>query len=227
MNIYVINAYPDRADKYDNRYIMFDAIWWESLSEEDTERLNFRHNCKMPLRKKITACCLSHLGMIQKIIDEDLRNVMVLEDDCIIEDHQYAFEQTRVCKGFTYFGGQINSPLVKDYNTFPRTKKPKIQNSLNMNVVNPKKIDPNEYRITHACAYYIPNKEVSQEILDAINTHYKDKKYRAIDVMFWELQKKGIITDFIYPAPATLHIQDAKKGFTYSTYKLDDNQLHY
>jgi hypothetical protein len=52
-------------------------------------------------------------------------------------------------------------------------------------------------------------------------------KERAIDTEYISLQKKGKITKFVYPAIATLYIPDAKKGFTYSTYKLYDDQWLY
>ena len=51
---------------------------------------------------------------------------------------------------------------------------------------------------------------------------------RAIDVMFWELQKKKIIKYFVFPALGTLFLEDAKQGYTYSAgYKLQDDQIHY
>jgi hypothetical protein len=43
----------------------------------------------------------------------------------------------------------------------------------------------------------------------------------------YALQKKGKITKFVYPAIVTLYLPDAKKGFTYSTYKLYDDQHLY
>ena len=65
------------------------------------------------------------------------------------------------------------------------------------------------------------------KILSSIDDVYSNRKYRAIDVAYWELQKKGIIKYFVFPALGTLYLPDAKNGFTYSTYKLETEQSEY
>ena len=228
MNIYVINAYKERSNKYDERYTMYPAKWWTDITDIEVEKLHFRYNCKIPLRKKITACCLSHLGMIQKIIDEDLKDVVILEDDTIIKDFELLKEEVKLIPNeFCYLGGQINSPLVKDYHTFTKEHKKAIIDHIrnDNNII--QTIDTNIFRITHACGYYIPDKKVAIKLLSSIEEVYKGRKLRAIDVMFYELQKKGIIKYFIFPAIGTLDLKDAKQGFTYSHYKLEDEQSEY
>jgi len=228
MNIFVINAYNDRQSKYDENYTMFPAYWWEDITDEQLDDYHFRYNCKLPLRKKICACSLSHIAMIQKIIDEDLHDVVILEDDCIIEDMELLKETIYLLPDdFVYLGGQINAPLVKDYLSFTKGKKQDVLNIIKNDKYLIQKIEPKTFRITHACAYYIPNKTVALRLLSSIQEVYKGKKYRAIDVAFHELQKRNIIKYFVFPALGTLYIPDAKKGFTYSHYKLNDNQSEY
>ena len=228
MQIFVINAYPERRNKYDNRYTMYKARWWEDITDEEVDKLNFRHNCKIPLRKKITACCFSHIEMINKIIEEDLKDVVILEDDCIINDFELLKETIKLLPDeFCYIGGQINAPLVKDYLSFTKESKQEVIDHIRNDNKLIHTIDPNVFRITHCCAYYIPNRNVAIDLLSSIERIYKDKKLRAIDVMFHQLQKKEIIKKFVFPALGTLYLPDANKGFTYSHYKLQDNQLEY
>ena len=46
MRVIVINAYPERKEKYDERYELFPATWWSDVSDEEVERYHFRHNAK-------------------------------------------------------------------------------------------------------------------------------------------------------------------------------------
>ena len=228
MKIFIINGYSDRRDKYDENYTMFPAIWWETITNEELDKFHFRYNCKLDLRKKITACTLSHLEMIKKIINEDLKDVVILEDDCMIDDLELLKETIHLLPDeFVYLGGQINAPLVKNYLSFEKKDKETIISSIRNDNKLIHTIQPEIFRITHACAYYIPNKNVALKLLSSIEEVYKGRKYRAIDVMYHELQKRKIITKFVFPAQGILHIPDARRGFTYSTYKLTDNQKDY
>ena len=229
MKIFIINAYSDRTSKYDENYTLFPARWWETITDEELDMFSFRWNCKTELRKKICACTLSHLEMIKKIINEDLKEIVICEDDCIIDDIELLRETIHLLPKdeFVYLGGQINSPLVKNYSSFEKKDKETIISSIRNDNKLIHKIQPETYRITHACSYYIPNKKVALKLLSSIEEIYKCRRYRAIDVMYHELQKRNIIKYFVFPALGTLYIPDAKKGFTYSTYKLNDNQSNY
>lgn len=220
MRVFVVNAYPERKEKYDEeKYEIFPAIWWEDVTEEQVAEYHFRHNAKMDYRKKVVACSESHKQLLHKIIDEDLKDVFILEDDAIIEKWE-RLKELEGCKEFCYIGGQINAPLMKDFKKFEDIKDSVRENFIKgINV-----IDPKQFRLAHACGYFIPNKRVAQDILSNIPT---GKKYRVIDTEYIGLQKKGKITKFVYPAIVTLYIPDAKKGFTYSTYKLYDDQWLY
>ena len=221
MKVFVINAYKDRREKYDERYTIFPAIWWEDVTEEQLERYHYRHNAKIPLRKKITACSLSHKRLIQKIIDEDLKEVVIIEDDAVINDFN-RLEELKDLNEFCYIGGDVSSPLLKDMKKFINSgEKQEVRESFKKGLID---IDPKIFRIGWNCSYYIPNKEVAEMILSNIPN---GKKELSIDGECMKLQKKGNIRKFIYPAIATLNINDAKKGFTFSNYKLYSDNSYY
>ena len=222
MRVFVINAYPERRDKYDDeRYELFPATWWKDVTDEEVKRYHFRHNAKVEYRKKVVACSLSHRNLLLKIIIEDLKDIIIMEDDAIIEDwKQLELLEEEGLTDFCYVGGQINAPLMKDFKTFPEIKD-SIRDNFSKGV-NP--IDPKEFRIAHTCGYFIPNKDVARKLLTNIPAHDKE---RAIDTEYIKLQQKKYIDLFYYPAIVTLYLPDAEKGFTYSTHKLLDDQSLY
>ena len=222
MNIFVVNAYEDRMYKYDEeRYQLYDAVWWEDVTDAEVENYYFRHNAKMDLRKKVVACSLSHKKLLKKIITDKLENVVILEDDCVIKDWK-RLEELKDVKEFCYIGGDITSPFLKDMKKFKEGgEKDNVRYCCQKGINH---IDKNVFKIGQTCGYYIPNASVAQDILSNIPHSTKE---RAIDNEYISLQKKGKINLFLYPAIAVLNLEDAKKGFTYSGYKLYDNQEFY
>tara|TARA_R110001599_G_scaffold171084_1_gene361510 strand:+ start:831 stop:1496 length:666 start_codon:yes stop_codon:yes gene_type:complete len=221
MRVFVINAYEERKEKYDERYELYPALWWADLDDKDVDNFHFRHNAKMEYRKKVVACSLSHKRLLQKIIDEDLKNIVIIEDDALIDDFDRLDDLENVNE-FCYIGGDITSPLLKDMKKFKEEgQKENVRYCCQkgINVINPK-----TFKIGQTCGYYIPNKEVCQMILSNIP---HGKKERVIDNEYIHLQKKGKINLFMYPAISTLYLKDACNGFTYSTYKLYDDQTLY
>ena len=55
----------------------------------------------------------------------------------------------------------------------------------------------------------------------------KGKKRRALDAETKHLQRARVLTKFLYPAISILNMEDAKKGFTWSKYKLKDDLKYY
>lgn len=220
MKVYVINGYPDRKEKYDDRYTIFPAIWYENITDDILEKYYFRYNAKKDYRKKVVACAESHKKMLNEIISKDLKQVVIIEDDAVINDFS-RLEELKDINDFTYIGGDITSLTLSKSNEFRKTKKEYVRESLKLGM---NTIDISKWRLAHACGYYIPNKEVAERVLNLMP--YYDK-CRAIDKEYMMLQEKKIIKDFIYPAIVTLDIGDAKKGFNYSTYKLHSDQLYY
>jgi GR25 family glycosyltransferase involved in LPS biosynthesis len=221
MRIFVVNAYPERRSKYDDRYEIYDAVWWEDLTDEDITDYYLRYNAKTDLRKKVVACSKSHKNLLMKIIKEDLKNVVIIEDDAIIEDFERLKELEEVNE-FCYIGGDITSPLLKNMKDFKSNGE---KDNLRFEFIKGiNQINPKEFKIGQTCGYYIPNSKVAQHILSNIPVNDKE---RAIDNEYMYLQKRGVINYFIYPALSVLNVEEARKGFTYSNHKLYDNQSEY
>ena len=220
MKVFVINAYKDRREKYDDRYNIFQAVWWEDVTEEQLEKYHFRYNAKKDYRRKVVACAESHQNMLKHIISNDLKEVVIIEDDAVINDFS-RLEELKDVNDFCYVGGDITSLTLNKSLDFRKTKKEYVRESLKLGM---NTIDISNWRIAHACAYFIPNKKIAEKILNLIPVY---DKCRAIDKEFMMLQEKKIIKDFIYPAIVTLDIGDAKKGFNFSRYTLPNGSQQY
>jgi len=219
MKIFVISAYPERRTKYDDRYTIFDAYTPKDITDEIYDKYYFRYNAKPLYRKKVIGCAESHKKVLKIIIEEDLKETIILEDDAILDVSRIG--ELKGMNEFCYIGGDIVALTLNKYNEFRKTKKEDIRQSLQQGI---NTIDIENWRLAHACGYYIPNKEVAQQILNSIPNL---NKCRAIDVEYMSLQKKRKISKFIYPALVTLDIDEAKKGFNFSQYKLHSNQYYY
>jgi len=113
MKVFVVNAYEDRKEKYDERYQLYPAIHWTDVTEEQVERYHFRYNANITYRKKVVACSLSHKNLLQKIIDEDLKDIIIIEDDAVIDKWE-RLQELKDINEFCYIGGDITSPFLKD-----------------------------------------------------------------------------------------------------------------
>ena len=222
MKVFVVNAYKERRAKYDDRYELYDAVWWEGVKENEYSRYNLRYNASTPLRQKIAACSMSHKNLLNKIIEEDLKDVFVIEDDSIINDFDDLNKViSKANNEFCYIGGDLFSPLNKDAKEFKKTIKDEIRVNLieGINVINPDK-----FIILNTHGYYIPNKEVAKDILLRIPNAKKEK---AVDIEYKNLQKKKIIKHFIYPAISILVVEEAKTGFSNMYNNFNDDKKYY
>jgi len=215
----VISAYPERRTKYDDTYTIFDAYTPKDITNEIYDNYYFRYNAKPLYRKKVIACAESHKKVLKIIIEEDLKETIILEDDAILDVSRIG--ELKGMNEFCYIGGDIVALTLNKYNEFRKSKKEDIRQSLQQGI---NTIDIENWRLAHACGYYIPNKEVAQQILNSIPNL---NKCRAIDVEYMSLQKKRKISKFIYPALVTLDMDEAKKGFNFSQYKLHSDQYYY
>ena len=221
MNIFVVNAYKDRQTKYlaDVRYQLFPAVWWEDVTQDQVDKHHFYHNAKLEYRKKVVACSLSHKKLLLKIIQEDLKNTIIIEDDAIFDFDR--LDELKDLKNFTYLGGEITSKLMKNMKQFEKEDKQQLISELSVGI---NKIDHKIFKIGQTCGYFVPNARVAQEILSNIPHGNKEK---AIDTELVFLQRKEKITDFIFPPLVKLNVEEAKKGFTYSNYTLASDQEFY
>ena len=221
MRVFVVNAYPSRTPKYDDRYECKKGILWENVEEKELSKRHFFWSAKLKYRQMVTACSLSHQALIQLIIDEDLKDVFIIEDDLVIDFDDLNKFMENPPDTFCYIGGHIHAPLMKNFNTFAPIKL-EIRETLVQGI---NKIKPDLFRLGSTSGYYIPNAKIALLILSSI----RKEKQRAIDTEFIRLQKKGIITDFYYPALATVVMEEAKTGFTVIRYPniIIDNQRLY
>jgi hypothetical protein len=210
--VFVISAYEDRKDKYldDDRYTIWPALHWTKVTDDMLEKYHFRYNCKVDLRRKICACSESHLACLKHIYDNKIDKCIIIEDDAIIDFNR--LKELDDIKEFCYIGGMFFPPVLKDKKDF---EKPHFEIGLNI-------IDSERFVIHNAHGYYIPNYKLIPPLMR--QTH---RKRRAIDVELKQHQLRKEIEYFIYPAISTLHIEDSKKGFTWSSYKLPDNLYFY
>jgi GR25 family glycosyltransferase involved in LPS biosynthesis len=219
MKTFVISAYPERRKKYDDRYTIFDAYTPKDITDEIYDNYYFRYNAKPLYRKKVISCAESHKKVLKIIIEEDLKETIIIEDDAVMDFTR--IEELKGLDDFTYIGGDIVALTLNKYNDFRKNKKEDIRQSLKKGI---NTIDIENWRLAHACGYYIPNKEVAQRILDSIPNL---NKCRAIDKEYMLLQVEKKISQFIYPAIVTLQMDEAKQGFNFSQYKLHSNQYYY
>jgi GR25 family glycosyltransferase involved in LPS biosynthesis len=221
MKVFVVNAYSERADKYksDSRYTLFPAVWWENVTDEEVEKHHFRHNAKLNYRKKVVACSKSHKNLLLKIIQEDLKNTIIIEDDCLFDFDR--IDELNNLSEFTYLGGDVTSPFMKDMKDFHNNDKQELIKSFCYGI---NTIDPKIFKIGQASGYFIPDAQTASHILANI-PHGKIE--RAIDTEFISQQKKGIINYFIYPPLVKMYLPDAKNGFTASRNKLYGDYSNY
>jgi GR25 family glycosyltransferase involved in LPS biosynthesis len=210
--VFVISAYEDRKDKYldDDRYTIWPALHWTKVTDDMLEKYHFRYNCKVDLRRKICACSESHLACLKHIYDNKIDKCIIIEDDAIIDFNR--LKELDEIKEFTYVGGMMFPPVLKDKNKFI---KPIFDKGVH-------EIDTEKFVIHNTHGYYIPNYKLVPPLIR--QTH---RKRRAIDVEMKYQQLRKEIKVFVNPAISTLHIEDSKKGFTWSSYKLLDNLYFY
>ena len=119
MNILVVSAYEDRRKKYTDEYQIISAVWWEDIKDEDLKTYHFYWNARDSHKKKVVACSKSHKKAIQHIIDNDLKNTIIIEDDAILDIAR--LDELKDYDDFTFVGGDIRPPLVKDDKSFNKS----------------------------------------------------------------------------------------------------------
>jgi len=210
MKVFVINAYENRRDKYDDRYTIWNAMKWTDVPDDILQKYHFRYNAKDELKRKITACSESHLACLKHIYDNKIDNAIIIEDDAVLDfDRLHELDDI---EEVTYIGGMFFPPLLKDKKDFI---KPTFDKGLHI-------VDKDIFVIHNAHGIYIPN---HKQVVSMMKQTYH--KRRAIDVEYKQQQLRDELKYFIYPAISTLDVKDACEGFTWSSYKLPDNLYSY
>lgn len=143
-----------------------------SLDEIKNSKLYVRHNTKEAKVRGMYGCLMSHIKLLQHIVDNKINNVCILEDDStsdfVIPDELIQSHH------ITYIGGWLVNIKMKDI------KKP-VEEELKDGI---NKL--NNSKVLTTRAYYIPQWKYAQDLLDYINNK---KVWRAIDVMMSEYVK--------------------------------------
>lgn len=172
----------DRMDKYKNP-TRLPAVVGKDAPQQFKDRFQFRYNTGESKALGHIGCFGSHIKALNKIVKENLKNVLVLEDDSSditklptgLKDYPHA----------VYLGGWIVKPKIKDI------RSPVNKNNFHKGI---NKIDYDKFRVLSTRAYFVPNKEEAKRMLDIIN---KAPKLKNVDIFF---SNNEMIKYFYYPA---------------------------
>jgi len=168
-----------RKNKFENTdYIRFRATPRDEVPELVDKKMHSMYNFPRQGHLGRCGCFLSHTKLLEKIVDEGLEDVLILEDDAV-QVNPIPIDYPR--DSIVHIGGFIwNRRMMNE-------KKPKINHKKGINIC------PDEYRVLGTIAYIIPTPEVALTILNKI---YSSKRYRAIDIIIGNI---GIKQYYNYP----------------------------
>tara|TARA_R110000737_G_scaffold258851_1_gene267464 strand:- start:3834 stop:5402 length:1569 start_codon:yes stop_codon:yes gene_type:complete len=174
---YLINMKKDKDKLLNHKGVMrWEAVVGKSVDMEVIKNslLYARYNTKEEKVKGMYGCLMSHLTLLQYIVDEKMNNVCVLEDDStsdfIVPD------DLKKTDHITYLGGWLVNLKMKDIKKVVEEKS-SFSNGLN-------KLENS--RVLTTRAYYIPKWECALNLLEYI---HKKKVWKAIDIMMSEYVK--------------------------------------
>ena len=149
------------------------------------EKMKNRHNIKFKTKIGKLGCFASYMKVFNKIVNEKLNNVIILEDDCILLQK---FFVEKLGKKPIYLNGVFQHPL----NYSKSTKKWRDTIKIDKNGIN--KIDYSKFRISGTIGIYFPKFEQVKKIVDDIMSL---DKITSIDNL---LIKMKSIERFYYPS---------------------------
>ena len=209
-HIFVINLdeAEDRWDEYkdDDRYTRWKATHYEKLDDDDPifKKMISYHNIDKKEHRAKCACFLSHTSLWKHIIKEDLKDVLILEDDALLVN---SIPNDLPTDGFTYLGGFTSNKRMTD-----GPKKVDFKKGIHL-------IDHGEYRLLMCLAIYIPNAYVAHKMLQSTETF--TKRIKAVDTMIRMTHLNQYVS---FPAsfiekPIDSQIRDKKKKFSNERYE--------
>lgn len=215
--------YRERRKKYteDARYELFPGLWWEDISEHYLEQYTFMWSAQEQYKKCAIACAMSHVNLLQKIANEDLKNVVILEDDAVLDFDRLNIldEIDEMC----FVGGKLEPPILSNSTAaWRKNQRQQLRDNFKSGI---NLIDPAHFTIWCAHGYFIPNALSASRLLKLLS---KDgKKKRAIDTHYVRLQKKNLIKKFVYPALATSVVKEARNSPYNKGKGVTDNRFYY
>jgi len=225
-----IEKYQKRLEKYSAGYNIFKGTTPDEITEDELTDYMFYWNASEAHKRAVISCRKTHLKMLDHIIENNLRNVVIIEDDTIIDDFD-RLKSLENFHSFCYLGGKLGWKIKSkdgknDMKDFKNRRHAEISENLK-NGINEIGIK-DCWRISQTCGYFIPDKKEAMRIKilveDYIPNTYLRKK--AIDTEYILLQKEQKIKWMFYPAIAILNLDEAKEGFTGKNYSLTTQKFY-
>lgn len=153
-------------------YEFFDAVYYRSAIFQDKKRNVSINSEKVygEMTEPEMACTLSHLSVYQKILDNDYKWALILEDDVSFDSRMAAVVHTLsqstdiLKKGCTYvLGGQQGT---SDYQLFGLS----LINILKIGPVKFRKVTYKKHKVTRTCCYIV-DRQYCQRALSLLSTH--------------------------------------------------------
>jgi GR25 family glycosyltransferase involved in LPS biosynthesis len=162
-----------------NEEIQREFGYWKDdpILLDKLDEYKFMPSTKTKTKLPNVACLEGHVKIWNRIIDEDLNNVLIVEDDSDIEYERYdKFLKETIPDGLIYLGGRFDPPKIKDWSKGREVIEKYIeddgeQKKLGFNKVN------DDFIITGTHGYFIKDKHIAKYMLD--NCKGKTNKYKS------------------------------------------------
>jgi GR25 family glycosyltransferase involved in LPS biosynthesis len=208
-----LNRCADRLEYFDDTWTRWEATDWKDLDSDDPifSRMLSMWNIRPEEHKAKCACWLSHINLLQHVVDNGLHDVLVVEDDA----EQINKLPDDLGDEFCYLGGFFMGRLMTKGAVEPPSLVDGSINSL-----------PSDYQLMTSLAYYIPTPKIANSILNEIITQ---KRYRAIDVMFNKVSlQRNVYSPAIFrERPLESQIRASKKKHASANYTFETHKKRY
>jgi hypothetical protein len=190
MHHFFLNLEQDKVRRghWSEPWQRFRAIHYAEMGDDDPlfEKMISYHNVPPTQHRAKCGCFLTHLRMLEHIVDKKLNHVYVCEDDAQ-QVHPLPKPEELPDDGLTYLGGFVaNKQISKKMDCPPN-------HQMGVNVLE------NRYRMIMLLAYYVPTWEVAETILKRILQRYIYGRVRAIDIELFNALPEGTVR-YMYPA---------------------------
>mgnify|MGYP003631802576 CR=1 FL=1 len=182
MKKFFINLDGDtsRAEKFkQSDYIRWRATSRDEVTEEVDKKMLSYYNLSRKAHLGKCGCFMSHISLLEYIVDNKLDDVLICEDDAVQVGELPMDYPT---DSLIYVGGFLHNKKMTN------NKKVIIKSTDGINNL------ADEYRILMTLSYIIPTWVLAEDILKKIKSL---KRYRAIDVLLGNIEVKK---RYHYPA---------------------------
>lgn len=165
--------------------------------DECNKMVSYHNVRRTPQHLGKVGCFLSHMNLLNHIVENKINNVIIVEDDALLVN---SIPENLPDDCLTYLGGFIANKKIT-------SKEPiEIDHKEGINT-----LDTQKYRMLMTLSYYIPKWEIAEEIFQQLSNL---KRWRAIDVVYGNILKN---VKYVYPAcfveePYDSQIQNNRKN---------------